>query len=116
MGTASGILAQMRVNGQALGIALSAAVVAARLPVHLGASGGSATAQAAALEAAIHDAFVVAALVFYQMHSHRSSRDDKDRDATAQVKAQREMFHQDHEQREVRQDEAESQRLPEGSR
>ncbi len=63
VGTASGILAQMRVNGQALGIALSAAVVAARLPVHLAELGGAAADQPAALAAAIHDAFVVAALV-----------------------------------------------------
>ena len=32
VGTASGTLAQMRVTGQALGIALSAAIVATRLP------------------------------------------------------------------------------------
>ena len=35
IGTASGTLAQMRVNGQVLGIALSGAIVATRLPVHL---------------------------------------------------------------------------------
>ena len=63
VGTASGILAQMRVNGQALGIAISAAVVASRLPVHLAELGGAPADQAAALAAAIHDAFVVAALV-----------------------------------------------------
>jgi MFS family permease len=63
IGTASGVLAQMRVNGQALGIALSAAVVAIRMPVHLAEAGGSADAQAAALTASIHDAFVVAAAV-----------------------------------------------------
>ena len=65
IGTASGTLAQMRVVGQALGIALSAAVVATRLPVHLASeSGGTPAAQAsAALAAAIHDAFVIAAVI-----------------------------------------------------
>jgi EmrB/QacA subfamily drug resistance transporter len=59
VGTASGTLAQMRVTGQALGIALSAAIVATRLPVHMvgGASHGD------ALAGAIHDAFWVAAAV-----------------------------------------------------
>jgi EmrB/QacA subfamily drug resistance transporter len=59
VGTASGTLAQMRVTGQALGIALSAAIVATRLPVHL--AGG--TSHAVALAGAIHDAFWVAAAV-----------------------------------------------------
>jgi hypothetical protein len=66
MGTASGTLAQMRVTGQALGIALSAAIVATRLPVHLAELGGgvpTAALQDVALTGAIHDAFVVAALV-----------------------------------------------------
>ena len=65
IGTASGTLAQMRVNGQALGIALSAAIVAIRLPVHLGAVVGrpTAAAQNAALAGAIHDAFFVAAVI-----------------------------------------------------
>ncbi len=65
VGTASGVLAQMRVTGQALGIALSAAVVATRLPVYLAGTGGtpSAAQQSAALAAAIGDAFVVAAAV-----------------------------------------------------
>jgi len=66
VGTASGILAQMRVTGQSLGIALSAAIVATRLPVHLAALGGGAPTQAhqaQALAEAIHDAFVVAAAV-----------------------------------------------------
>lgn len=57
VGTASGTLAQMRVTGQALGIALSAAIVATRLPVHLE---GAAT-RGDALAGAIHDAFWVAA-------------------------------------------------------
>ena len=65
IGTASGTLAQMRVNGQAVGIALSGAIVATRLPVHLAELGGapSAALRNAALAGAIHDAFVVAALV-----------------------------------------------------
>jgi hypothetical protein len=66
VGTASGILAQMRVTGQALGIALSAAIVATRLPVHLASLGGAAPTaadRAGALAGAIHDAFVVAAVV-----------------------------------------------------
>ena len=59
VGTASGTLAQMRVTGQGLGIAISAAVVATRLPVHL--VGGASHADA--LAGAIHDAFWVAAAV-----------------------------------------------------
>jgi EmrB/QacA subfamily drug resistance transporter len=58
IGTASGTLAQMRINGQALGIALSSAVVAIRLPVHEASVG-----EAGALVLAIHDAFAVAALI-----------------------------------------------------
>ncbi len=66
VGTASGTLAQMRVNGQALGIALSGAVVATRLPIHLAEVGRGVPAAVAANEAlvgAIHDAFAVAALI-----------------------------------------------------
>jgi EmrB/QacA subfamily drug resistance transporter len=63
VGTASGILAQMRVSGQALGIAISAAVVATRLPVHLAELGGGTGGEPAALAAAVHDAFVVAAAI-----------------------------------------------------
>jgi EmrB/QacA subfamily drug resistance transporter len=67
IGTASGVLAQMRVNGQALGIAMSAAVVAIRLPVNLAAGGstgaGAEAAATAALVASIHDAFIVAAAI-----------------------------------------------------
>ncbi len=58
IGTASGTLAQMRIDGQALGIALSSAVVAIRLPVHEATIG-----QAGALVLAIHDAFAIAALI-----------------------------------------------------
>jgi EmrB/QacA subfamily drug resistance transporter len=70
VGTASGTLAQMRVNGQALGIALSAAVVAVRLPVHLASAAGppgppSAAIQSAALAGAIQDAFAVAVAVTF---------------------------------------------------
>jgi uncharacterized membrane protein YqhA len=46
-------------------------------------------------------ALVVAALVFFQMHSHASSRADQDRDIAARSEAQRQLFHQDQEQREV---------------
>jgi EmrB/QacA subfamily drug resistance transporter len=67
VGTASGTLAQMRVNGQALGIALSAAIVATRTPVHFAAaSAAGATPAAAGIAAqagAIHDAIAVAALI-----------------------------------------------------
>jgi EmrB/QacA subfamily drug resistance transporter len=66
VGTASGTLAQMRVNGQALGIALSGAIYATRLPVHLSAlavSVPAASLRAEAQTGAIHDAFVVAAIV-----------------------------------------------------
>jgi EmrB/QacA subfamily drug resistance transporter len=63
VGTASGVLAQMRVNGQALGIALSAAVVAIRLPVHMAGLAGTPAEASTALAAAIHDAFLVAGLV-----------------------------------------------------
>jgi hypothetical protein len=65
VGTASGTLAQMRVNGQALGIALSGAIVAIRMPVHLaeGAGHPPATLATVAQASSIHDAFVVAALV-----------------------------------------------------
>jgi EmrB/QacA subfamily drug resistance transporter len=68
VGTASGTLAQMRVDGQAVGIALSTAVVAIRMPVHVteavGAGASHAgTIQPLALAGAIHDAFAVAALV-----------------------------------------------------
>jgi EmrB/QacA subfamily drug resistance transporter len=66
IGTASGTLAQMRIDGQALGIALSGAVVAIRMPVHLAELGqrlAAGAAQAEALNLAIHDAFGVAALV-----------------------------------------------------
>ncbi len=65
LGTASGVLAQMRVVGQAIGIAVAAAVVETRLAAHLAGLGEapSAADQAAALTASIHDAFVVAALL-----------------------------------------------------
>jgi EmrB/QacA subfamily drug resistance transporter len=66
VGTASGTLALMRVNGQTLGIALGGAIVATRLPVHLAELGSgtpAAAVQPAALAGAIHDAFVVAAIV-----------------------------------------------------
>jgi EmrB/QacA subfamily drug resistance transporter len=65
LGTASGMIAQMRVVGQALGIVASAAVVALRLPAHLAALDGLPPDQArqAAFVMAAHDAFVAAALI-----------------------------------------------------
>ena len=66
LGTASGILAQMRIDGQAVGIALSAAVVAIRMPAYvaqLSAHEAPAAAQAGAFVLAIHDAFAVAAVL-----------------------------------------------------
>jgi uncharacterized membrane protein YqhA len=47
-------------------------------------------------------AVVVAALVFFQMHSHRAAREDEHEDARTRFEAQRELFHEDHEEREVR--------------
>jgi len=65
LGTAAGMIAQMRVVGQALGIVASAAVVALRLPAHLAALDGLPPDQArqAAFVMAAHDAFVAAALI-----------------------------------------------------
>ncbi len=65
VGTASGTLAQMRVNGQALGIALSTAIVAIRTPAHIGDVAGppSEAVKNAAFVASIHDAFFVAAVI-----------------------------------------------------
>jgi EmrB/QacA subfamily drug resistance transporter len=65
LGTASGMIAQMRVVGQAFGIVISGAVVAVRLPAHLAALEGlpAGEAQREALVLAIHDAFIVAALI-----------------------------------------------------
>ena len=66
VGTASGTLAQMRVNGQAFGIALSAAIIATRMPFHLTELGGgppTAALRNAALAGSIHDAFTVAAAI-----------------------------------------------------
>jgi EmrB/QacA subfamily drug resistance transporter len=63
LGTASGMAAETRVVGQALGIVLSAAVVAVRLPVHLAATSGGEAAATQAFVAATHDAFVLAALL-----------------------------------------------------
>jgi EmrB/QacA subfamily drug resistance transporter len=65
LGTASGMIAQTRVVGQALGIVVSAAVVTWRLPAHLAALSGLPPEQAhqEALVMAVHDAFVAAALI-----------------------------------------------------
>lgn len=50
-------------------------------------------------------AAVVAALVFFQRYMHRAKEDQRANAPDVQARAQREMFHGDHEQREVRQDE-----------
>jgi hypothetical protein len=65
IGTASGTVAQMRIDGQALGIAASCAIVAVRVPVYLAELTGMdvADASARALALGIRDAFVVAAAV-----------------------------------------------------
>jgi EmrB/QacA subfamily drug resistance transporter len=65
LGTASGMAAETRVVGQALGIVVSAAVVAARVPVHLAELGGAGADEAVreAFVAATHDAFAVAAVI-----------------------------------------------------
>jgi uncharacterized membrane protein YqhA len=47
-------------------------------------------------------AVVVGALVLFQMHSHREARDDEHENARSRFEAQRELFHEDHEEREVR--------------
>ena len=47
-------------------------------------------------------AVVVAALVFFQMHTHSAAREDEHEDARTRFEAQRELFHEDHEEREVR--------------
>jgi EmrB/QacA subfamily drug resistance transporter len=65
IGTASGTLAQMRIDGQALGIAISGAIVAARMSAHLAELPGLDPAEAAsrALALGIRDAFLIAALI-----------------------------------------------------
>ena len=63
VGTASGTLAQMRVNGQALGIAVSAAIVAIRDPNLATSVEHGQRPDVLALTGAIHDAFIVAALI-----------------------------------------------------
>ena len=49
---------------------------------------------------------VVMALVFFQKHSHREAREDEHEDAPMRVQAQRRMFHDEEEEREVRPEEA----------
>jgi uncharacterized membrane protein YqhA len=53
---------------------------------------------------------VVAALVFFQKHSHSEARDDEPEDARMRLRAQQRLFHDDQEEREVRTDEAPGQR------
>jgi uncharacterized membrane protein YqhA len=47
-------------------------------------------------------AVVVASLVFFQLHTHRAAREDEHEDARTRFEAQRELFHEDQEEREVR--------------
>jgi uncharacterized membrane protein YqhA len=61
-------------------------------------------------------AVVVAALVLFQMHSHRAAREDEHTDAPMRVRAQRELFHADHEEREVEPTEEIAQERPDASR
>ncbi len=65
LGTASATLAQMRINGQALGVAASGAIVAIQTSAHAAALAGQMGPDAAAVQGgilAIHDAFLVAAV------------------------------------------------------
>ena len=50
-------------------------------------------------------ALVVAAMVFFQRHSHQAKEDRRTHHPDVQLRAQRELFHHDHEEREVRPDE-----------
>ncbi|MDI3341230.1 MAG: MFS transporter [Sphaerobacter sp.] len=66
IGTASAMLAQMRINGQVLGIAAAGAIVATRLPTHMAELASRvppAVVQRDAFVLAIHDAFAVAAAI-----------------------------------------------------
>lgn len=45
---------------------------------------------------------VVAALVFFQMNAHRAAREDEHEHPQTRFEAQRELFHEDHEEREIR--------------
>jgi EmrB/QacA subfamily drug resistance transporter len=64
VGTASGTVAQMRVTGQALGIAMSGAIVTSRFAAHMAETGGtSEAARSVAQGLAIRDAFAVAAAI-----------------------------------------------------
>ena len=66
LGMASGMLAQVRNTGQALGVALAGAVVAARLPVHVGELTGTLPEEIVRRDAfvlAMHDAFYIGAAI-----------------------------------------------------
>jgi uncharacterized membrane protein YqhA len=52
-------------------------------------------------------AVVVAALVYFQNHSHHAARADAEHDAETRAAAQHDLFHEDHEQRHVGADESE---------
>lgn len=82
LGTASATLAQMRTNGQTIGIALAGLIIAARLPVYVARllashSVASNMVQTTALVMAIHDAFFFAmaisivAMVTSMVHDSR---------------------------------------------
>ena len=51
---------------------------------------------------------VVAALVFFQKHSHSEAREDEHEDARTRIRAQQHMFNDDEEEREIRPDETPS--------
>jgi uncharacterized membrane protein YqhA len=57
-------------------------------------------------------AVVVAALVFFQNHTHGAARADAEQDAGTRASAQHELFHEDHEQREVTADESAAEVAP----
>ena len=66
LGMASGLLAQVRNTGQALGVALAGAVVAARLPVHARDLSGTLPREIVERDAfvlAMHDAFYIGAAI-----------------------------------------------------
>ncbi len=66
LGVASGTLAQMRINGQVLGIAVGGAIIASRVAYHLAQLGHQLPPSALQTDAfvlALHDAFYVSAIV-----------------------------------------------------
>lgn len=66
LGTASGTIAQMRITGQVLGVAVSGAIISARIPDHARDLAGSlpeAAARSQALILAVHEAFYFSAAI-----------------------------------------------------